>query len=194
MQRAQQQQQQQESGPPSTQALEGGRVWGFSLPWSSDVPCIDEERPTIDPSSGNPSSGEGGHVNVKYMGGSARAVGRHGQMSKTAPDVTGGETPGVTSLVGDCLRLADVSYHEDAALRHAAHVGDVAGARMLVGHGADPCARDGMALALAAGGGHVDMVRFLIDEAGDLLRHVFLGFIGAMATPFHSFCLFKEAP
>jgi len=63
-------------------------------------------------------------------------------------------------------RLADVGFCNDAALRHACHIGDVAMVRMLVGHGADIQARDGMPLALAAAGGHVDVSRFLIEEAG----------------------------
>ena len=67
------------------------------------------------------------------------------------------------------MRLASVKFNDDAALRHVAHIGDVAAARLLVGHGADVGARDGMPLALAAGGGHVEMVRFLVEEAGLIL-------------------------
>ncbi len=39
-------------------------------------------------------------------------------------------------------------------------------ATMLVLNGADIHAKDGMPLALAAGGGHLDLVKFLVEEAG----------------------------
>ena len=65
------------------------------------------------------------------------------------------------------LHLADVHFFDNAALRHACHVGDLPTVRMLVSHGADVMVRDGTSLALAAGGGHVEVARYLIEEAGE---------------------------
>lgn len=62
--------------------------------------------------------------------------------------------------------LADVHFIGDAPLRHACHAGNLNLVRMLLEHGADMHAREGMPLALASGGGHVEVVKFLIEEAG----------------------------
>ncbi|GAX84445.1 hypothetical protein CEUSTIGMA_g11865.t1 [Chlamydomonas eustigma] len=91
-----------------------------------------------------------------------------GSSSLELASQAGLQTAGNEEDVG--LRLADVHYYEDAALRHASHQGDLLAVQMLIGHGADVTARDGMALTLAAGGGHVDVAKFLVQVAGADVR------------------------
>jgi hypothetical protein len=78
----------------------------------------------------------------------------------------GASAPSSGAASPDTLSLANVHYKGDSALRHACHKGDFCMVRMLLAHGADANARDGMPLALAAGGGHLQVARVLLEEAG----------------------------